>query len=288
MTPGNQTIDPLQQSDPRELYKFLQRVQPPGALYVTVDDLVLFKGWAPFTTVPIVVSMRVLTSSGEVIPYNYAISVGALNTTSTNRIITGVEGFILTASITAATGGRGQVFCQLSIERGRGTSDTTFGQVFLQGYPSLWDALTFPNGNIESSVSGYGLPAGLSLAAPIAGADFTFTIFGGLNWKIRALTIVLTASAAVANRFPVLQILNPASLVEIAIPPVAAITASQVVRLCWAPGLNNANLNNVQNMGFPNEYLSQQNCIIRLVTTGLDAADQYSVMIATIENYMGF
>jgi hypothetical protein len=249
-------------------------LNPPANLYVTVDDIILVRGWAGFSASTVQISLRILAPDGSIQTAFYPFTVVANGATPTLLRIANLEGFLLSASAQVLNTARGLVFLSMVLQRGVGSSDATFGQVLLQGYPDTFSILGYPQQPPQSSLDGRGFPGIEGGAGPIAGAEVSITVPAGQNWIFKSLCVPFTTSATVANRFPTLHIDlggNPG----VVIPVVAAITAGTAATLTWGATLNPLSTNNVQTMATPEELRLGPGTIIHTVTSGLQAADQY-------------
>ena len=261
-------------------------INPPTGVYIAVDDVILVKGWSLFAVNAVNISMRILAPDGSIQTSQYTINVAANGQTPTILRIPNLEGFLLSATATLALGGAYTVFVSILLQRGVGSSDITFGQLILQGYPDSIDSLGYPQTPTQISVGARGFAAFNGIGNPVAGADFSATVPSGQHWIFRSLSIILTTAVAVANRAPTLVIDiggNPMCVM----PAVAVIVAASVVQLTWCAGANPLNTNNVQSMGAPMEFRLGPTSRIRTVTSGLQAADQYSTVGLAVDIFVG-
>lgn len=261
------------------------RVGPPTSLYVTLDDVILFQGWAPLATTPVRLSMRLLTPEGVVVPSFYIINVAANGTTPTLKAITNLEGFVLSMSAEVATGLAGAVWVNVVIQRGTGTQDFTQGLNILQGYPSLTDTLSWPQAPPAKSIDGRGLANVVAIGNPGAGADYSFTVPAGVNWLLRSLRLQLVTSAAVASRFVTLRLDDGVGNIFADLPCGTAQTAGTTETYTWTNGSSVANVN-VANLGpLPTECRLPGAMRIRTNTANLQAGDQFSGLAMELETY---
>lgn len=71
------------------------------------------------------------------------------------------------------------------------------------------------------------------VAQPAAGADWSVTVPAGVLWELLAVRGLFTASAAVANRVPVLGF-GSEGVTAAQVPVAANITAGQAITVTWA------------------------------------------------------
>ena len=260
-------------------------IGPPSGLYVTVDDIILFRGWAAVAGGSVQVTLRMLAPNGEIVTVFQVVNVLVNGATATTFLLRNLEGFILSATAALPSVQRGQVFCSLMLQRGAGTGDASLGQVLFQGYPDTFDTLGYPQSVPGSSLDGRGAILLTAVGAPAAGVDWSYTVPFGAHQVIRSVTALFTASAAAANRFPVLVIDDGAGDIVAELPVTSVIIANQGMQLTWAPGLNPLNVNNVQTMGLNGEMRIRAGWRIRTLTAGIQAADQWSAIVVVVESF---
>lgn len=258
---------------------------PPAGHYVTVDDIILVRGWSISGAVTIQVALRMLAPNGEIIPVFQQLNILANGNTPTQLLIRNLEGFILSATVTATNVQRGVCFVALLVQRGAGSGDATLGHQFLAGYPSTFDVVGYPQSPARSSLHGRGALTVTAVGNPAAGADWSTILPTGQQQVIRSVAALFTPSAAVANRFPVLEIEDPVAHFVSYLPVVAAIPASTATFLTWAPGLNPISTNGVQTMGLPEEFRVAGSWTVKTLTAGIQAADQWSAIVLFTESF---
>lgn len=261
------------------------RLGPPSGLYVTLDDVILFQGWAPLATTPVRLSIRMLTPDGQVIPIFYTINVLAQGVTPTLKSITNLEGFLLSMSAEVASGLAGAVWVNVVIQRGTGSQDVTQGLNILQGYPSLTDTLSWPQAPPVKSIDARGLANVVAVANPAAGADFLIVVPAGVNWLVRSFRAQLVTAVAVANRQVELRMDDGAGHIfcDISMPAIQA--ASLTFLYTWSNGLTAQSTNNIEQNGLPTECRLPGGFRILTVTTALQAADQWSGGALQLETF---
>lgn len=288
MQPTQQYIEDLDPDkyDYNRLISFRRHaVGPPGSLYVTLDDVILFQGWAPLVTTQVRLSIRMLTPRGEVIPVFYLINVAASGTTQTLKAITNLEGYILSMSAEVATGLAGAVWVNVVIQRGQGSQDATQGMNLLQGYPSLTDTLSWPQAPPVKSIDGRALANVVVVAAPAAGVELSAVVPAGVNWLVRSLRYSLTTSAAVANRFSTVVFQDGIGNTFAQIPAGGTQAASLTFTYTLANGLPVSVQNNISTTGLPTECRMPGGWAIKTLTSAIQAADQYSAMVLELETF---
>lgn len=80
------------------------------------------------------------------------------------------------------------------------SSNLVSGVTLISGYVGGYKGLMWPQGPSEQVYSKPGYPEVISVVAPAAGSDFTYTCPNGMSLDIMAVTFKLTTSATVATR----------------------------------------------------------------------------------------
>lgn len=124
------------------------------------------------------------------------------------------------------------------------------------------------------------------LAAPAAGAEFSFRPNLGGGWLFHSLTFILTTDATVQTRVPTLQASN-GSDVYLQMVGSNGQVASTVNRYTAYPGASNGSQGGgIISFDFPSQGLwIPQGNTLSSVTVNLAAADQYSVIVAQVTEY---
>lgn len=285
-TYAHESMDP-DQGDYNALEHFRRhKVGPPASLYVTLDDVILFQGWAALASTPVRLSIRMLNPNGEVKPSFYIINVAANGVTATLKSITNLEGFILSMSAEVLTGLAGAVWVNVVIQRGVGTGDATQGLNLLQGYPSLTDTLSWPQAPPVKSIDNRGLANVVAVANPAAGADYSIIVPAGVNWLVRSIRFQLVTAVAAGNRFVELRVDDGAGNIFADISGGTVQAASLTFLYTFAAGLPVSANNNVFTNGLPAEMRLPGGFRIRTVTTAIQAADQFSGCALELETFI--
>jgi len=280
-----ESLEPGQDDYNKLEYFRRHKVGPPGALYVTLDDVILFQGWAPLANTTVRLSIRMLSPRGEIVPCFFSIVVAAAGVTPTLSKITNLEGFLLSMSAEVASGLAGAVWVNVVIQRGVGTSDVTQGLNLLQGYPSLTDTLSWPQPPPVKSIDNRGLANVVAVANPGAGADYAITVPAGVNWLLRSMRFQLVTAVAVANRFVVVLLQDNLGNTFAQIPAGPVQAASLTFQYTLANGLTVQSVNNVNITGLPLEARLPGGFQIKTSTAAIQAADQFSGMALELETF---
>jgi hypothetical protein len=292
MQPTNTTPEILRptQADYNVLEKFTRHgVLPPGLQYVTRDDIVVCNITQGVTARQVLISLRVLDPSGQVIPHLAQFTPIALTPVVNPVNITGVEGFVLSASVQCPSAQRGDCYVSIVIQRGQGTSDLTLGSVLLAGYVTGFSPLGYPQSQNEDSLNGRGLMRSILPGNPAAGADFQISVPSGAHWIFQAFRAKLTASATVATRVPRLELTDGSGNVFLLVPNnVNNVTASGSQTQDWGNTLYPAfdGTGNEIGMVMPSIRLAP-GWQIKTNTAAIQAGDQWTLGVLCVEQFIG-
>jgi hypothetical protein len=133
---------------------------------------------------------------------------------SSSQIFPVAEGWLTQVQIRSSSAGmlRGQTFAILEVIRGREGAVQSLGTL-LQGYVTTNWRLAWPGAALESSLSGRGKLRYIGGNNPAAGAEISESVPAGVRWLLKTFTFVLVASAAAANRSPILTIDDGATVI---------------------------------------------------------------------------
>jgi hypothetical protein len=270
------------------LVDFKQRhVQPPSVFYVTRDDNVVITMAAPIVATTVNLSVRFMSAQGEVLVWFEQYVVGPTAGTPVVKTITGAEGYLLSASVFTPGAPRGQCFVSLAVKRGGGSADVTMGDIFLQGYPGQVGGLAYPMTPIWSALDGRGRMRSIAIANPAAGADWTETVPAGVAWILRAATATLTTAVAVATRQVDLQVTDATPNLLLSSPGGTSEAASLADAYSWFNGGGSASVALSVTGGLPAEFRCPAGWIIKATTANIQAGDQWSKVVLTVEEFVG-
>lgn len=270
------------------LVDFKQRhVQPPSLYYVTRDDQLQLTVSAPSVQTTVYLSLRFMSAQGEVLPAFAPYVVPA--TAGTPKVITiqNAEGYLLSATVYTPNAPRGQAFVSLALKRGGGSADLTMGDLLLQGYPGAVGGISYPQTPIWSALDGRGLMRSIAVTSPAAGADWTQTVPAGVNWILRAVTAKLTTGVTVAARQASLQVTDATPRLLLDSPGGSTEAASLADVYSWFNGAAAVIEGGVVVGGLPAEFRCLPGWIIGSSTANIEAADQWSNIVLTVEEFTG-
>lgn len=268
----------------REVYFRRHRVQPPGMVYVTVDDLFVLKVFNPSVAANVNVSIRYLDAAGEVLPqFQQFQNIPASGTVHTFNF-RGSEGYVLSATISTPGASGGAVYVQLEVGRGAGSQDLTEGHLLIAGYPGSFAALGYPQTQPLPPNAGAGFTRSVTVTNPAAGADWSITVPTGASWTLNGVSALFTASAAVANRLPEIVLVSPGGTNLFVGTQNTFVTASQAIT--FMTGGNQVTLMPNANLAYVATNTSirlQAGAVIKSVTTGIQAGDQWSNIVLQVQ-----
>jgi hypothetical protein len=115
--------------------------------------------------------------------------------------------------------------------------------------------------------------------APAAGAQWQRVTDGRYFERVLAITFILTTSAAVANRFPVVQLVDHAGSVVTTVPAGGTVVASSTLNVNLAVGAPAYSFGAAGGTyGFLPDLLVPPGWSWQSATAGMDAGDAYSLV----------
>ncbi len=122
--------------------------------------------------------------------------------------------------------------------------------------------------------------------SPAAGAEWSVSVPGGVLWVVRAVKGRLTTSAVVANRRPDLKV-SDGSIDLFGIGALTNQAANFVDDWSWVAGYasNVGGFSPGDETNYFPEFPLYGGYIIRTVTRNIDAGDQWSAIVVTVDEY---
>lgn len=288
MNPTPATPLPPDVSSFKQLVDFLQwAVQPPALFYVTRDDVIQITVAAPTVNTTVQLSWRFMSPDGQVLPFFDTFVVTATAGTPFVKKYPNAEGYLLSMSVFTPSAPRGQAFVSVAIRRGGGSADVTTGDIFLQGYPGQVGGIAYPQSKIGSPLDGRGRMRVVTLSNPAAGADFTTTVPAGVTWILRGVTAILTTAVTVATRAAALQVTDATPHLLLDSPGGSTEAASLADTYSWFNGGGAILVGLVNVGGLPAEFRCPAGWIIGSKTANIQAGDQWSAVVITVEEFIG-
>lgn len=274
--PANPTGDDYN----REVYFRRHIVQPPGMVYVTVDDIFVLKVFNPTAAATVNVSIRYLTPQGDVLPQFQQFSNVAASSTVHTFNFRGSEGYVLSATISTPGAAAGAVYVQLEVGRGVGSQDITEGHLLIGGYPGSFAAIGYPQTQPLPPSAGAGTTRSITVSNPAAGANFSLTVPAGVAWVLNSVRATLVTSAVVASRSPDLQVKDGSGNIVMDAVSGVGEPASTTSVWVYGPGLATSTALKASNsVGIPSGLHLLAGWVIQMNTVNIDVGDQWSTIV---------
>lgn len=258
----------------------------PASFYVTGEDHLRLRTFGSVASVVVALEGRFLDAAGRVVAFGER-HVPASDRTQATTLHTLGEGWLLNAQLRASTGSprRGQLFAILEVVRGR-TGAVVPLATLLQGYVTDTSRLAWPGSAIRDSPEGPGVLRSITGTNPAAGAEVNETVPTNARWRLRSTLVSFVTSAVAGNRVPVLTI-NDGSADVVRAGLYTTIAASQTTIITWGSfgasyGPSATGVVTV----FPSDVWLQGGWIVKTVTAGLDAGDNYAAPQLLVEEWI--
>lgn len=266
--------------------RFLSKaVQPPSAVYVDTSDVLQVGAASSAKFEVVTINYRLLRADGELIKGQFLLNP-PLNRSIVIHQEPLAEGFLLSVSCKAAVAtSRGQTFVRVFL------TDPTLGggqpsYMLMADYVTTAMAPAHPNGRVLAPSEGPGFVYAVSPPAPVAGAEWVFTVPTNARWRPITGYAALNTSGAVSNRQPGLLISSGVTHVFVGWGQVnETATTANIIGYhstyntpaftpfsAWAP--------------LPADMILLGGYFLQSFTGGLDAADQYSDIAFSVEEWL--
>ena len=257
-----------------------------GGLYLTGEDNFRLRTFGSVAGLVLALEGRRVQDDGQVVPFAER-HVPSSNYLVKEDIFPIGAGLVTNVQLRATTGTplRGAVYALLEIIRGRDGAVQPLATL-LQGYVTANARLAWPGAPIDSSINGAGRVRLITGTNPAPGVEIVETVPAGARWKLRSFRFVLVASAAAANRRPVLTIDDGAAILwetSSAVDQVASQTATYAAGV-GVPFFTYGT--RAYHLPLPGEFWLPAGARIRTVTALLDAGDDYAAPIYEVEEFI--
>lgn len=290
-------------------------IDPPGALYIQRDDVLVVSGTSQISNEVATISGRLLlpfaqaagqpdappavgVSGGPIVGPGYIqpFQVNANIPTSLNAgsvLIAQTEGYLLSLSVTCLQAlRRGDTFVRVYLNRGplQFFQPNAFA-LLLADYVTKTAPIGWPGGRIASPTDGMGRDSFYSIANPAAGADFSITLAVPGRSKVQNLKATLTTSATAGNRFPsfILNENNGVISNSYTVQDPTAVPASTTITYSLSTGVNvirGGGAPIFATLPLPSDWRLTFQPTISSSTQGLLAGDQWSTIRANVEEWL--
>lgn len=265
----------------------LKDIAPPSNVYIGREEKIFVTSFNSAAGFSVEVHGRILLPNGIVVP------IQTIHTPNTDRsskttILDPAEGFLLNVFVKASAGSakRGQCFVIIGLGRGDGAARTDH-QVLIQGYVGNSVNLGWPGGNFVQPGEGPGFIRTYIGTQPAAGAEINETVPTGALWRFISIRNNLVTAVAVANRqVHVVFSQDTSGLARISSP------VNQAASLGWVYDTH-IGVQFYTPIDATEVYMPlPANLIVHAAgthttqTTNIQAADQWSAPVITIEEWI--
>lgn len=257
---------------------------PPGA-YIGVDDQLQVTTFANTAGYSLTINLRILLPSGIILPMVLSTQPTSNRAAFTQRFQL-AEGYLLSLTATASAGVSLQQYLYAVV----GIARAPFGtqsqyDVLVSDYVGALNPISYPQSALRRSTDGAGVVVSFNQAAPAAGADLVVTVPTGARWRLQTFRATLTAAVAVSNRLVHIVTDDGANILMDSpsnFTQVASIVNTYSA-FDSAPYLN-VPFDLTTLLPLASNQMLRQGSRIRTLTTGIQAADQWSAaQIGVIE-----
>jgi len=259
---------------------------PPAGVQVSPDDLLLVQLRNSLAGVVVQVRWRLRAPNGEVLTGAFQVTPASDRSLVSVVKAAGVghlESVVVV--VVSGTPTRGQLLASLHLIGLPATAVNT-RRYLGQRYLTSQAALMWPGGIQEAGVSGQGVLYGAVSATPAAGAGWTLTVPASARWRIRGGGAGLTTSAAAGNRTPWLQVLVGGNSMAVYVSggTVGPSGAGNIEYL--STYLAQANAGNQITVYYSPDLIVPAGGVVREITLGMDAADQWTAVTLLVEEWL--
>ncbi len=294
-------------------FKF-NHVDPPAALYIQRDDVLLFEGTTSLAGDTITIATRILEPFAQTpgqpsdaaarkvagLPtvgpgyIQTSLDVLQLPTTGSTFFLTKqlLEGYLLSVTVISSSATWiGQTFCRVRLNRGLipalpGNAFSTL----VSGYVNRFQPIGWPGGQYLRAVDGPGFLQTYAPGNPAAGADIAFSSTAAGRARLQTFTATLTTSAVAGNRFPSFALaFSSVPGVQFQVQDTVAVPASTTITYSIAPGGTNVRGGGAPifaTLPVPSPFIGRSGVTVTSSTQGILAGDQWSAIRATLEEWL--
>jgi hypothetical protein len=273
-----QPAEDFKLATPTQLTKFrFCDVPPAPGLYIDVNDQLHVAIAGNSATDPAIVNVRILGTNGKITPLKFVVNGGAGRTFNVNRFQL-VEGYLQSVTIVsngAESSGK-LIYAVAALVRAPFGAKEQY-HTLCAGYVYLELGMSWPNAPAQRMGEGAGAIRSTTGTVPGAGVDITETVPAGARWRLISIRATLTTAVAVANRLVSIVLDDGANIY--ADSPSNFTQAASIVNTYNAFDscpYQNVPFNLRTNQPLPSNVLMMPGHRIRTVTTGIQAADQWT------------
>ena len=261
-------------------------VLPPAAYYVGLDDQMVLEVFTDHTNSVYQMVVRVLNPQGTLQVETVTLNNFQSGYQSLLGQLTGMEGYILSACVSAPGVDPGEAYCRVRLMRAPALVTGVTSGLLMAGYVSDKYPLAYPGSPLHYPLEGPGKLRTV-MASPAAGAEWVISAPAGMRWQLQSGQWVLTTSAATGARTVGVQLKDAAfdNLGFVVAPTSQA--PSDVANYGLFPGPPSQGQAFLINLGFYQPLLIPVGGQMFSVTQNLQPGDQYSQVIFQIQEWVG-
>lgn len=261
-------------------------VLPPSAYYVTADDQIVIASITDMPGIDMFITLRFLTPGGDVKISAYHFPVTVVGSFANAGVISGVEGYIIGATVAALYPGLGRCYGQLKVVTGSVPAGSPATAILLQGYTSESAFMCYPPVLIQPMYTGPGFFSTIT-QSPAVGANFSFTVPNAARWRVESVEADYVTDATAGTRLPVLALRDVSNNRIADIPAVAPVNPGSHIAISWARGFPFASAGAYTTAPLPQDLtLTAGSQILGLLAAG-GPADQWQNVSVTKEEWVG-
>lgn len=260
-------------------------VPPPMAVYLSPQDQIKVTSYTDLVQGSQDVSIRLLLPDGQLKLIKNTQLFLPVGSAGMVYLLPPVEGYLLGLEVLTNAQPPRRCWTVVDLVNGLQSGTTLAGMRLCSGYSTGTVAVCYPYSTNPDSVDGQG--ALLSVTTTVgAGLDWALGPVNSVRWKIRMVNAVLNAGAAVASRTPLFYLRDASGNYMGAWNTGAAVTAGQLMRITTGPTFQNGIFGSIQTAAMPPDLILEIGWTLGVLTAGLQPADQWSGIRATVEQWV--
>jgi len=261
-------------------------VLPPSSYYVAVDDQLVFEVDTDYAPGSFDLVVRLLNPEGVIIFETRSLTNSLASYQQKTLTMTGVEGYVLSACITASGVPAGRAFAKVTLMRSPYTTSGSTTALLAGGYVSDKLPLSYPTMQPRGPLEGPGnLVTKTTTVAP--GVNWSIVCPAGVRWRINSILFRFTSSNAGTPRLVVIVGWDGAGNEIAVVPP----SASQPINTYWdyhcGPGMATLQTSNLATISLPSAFIVENGGRLETFTYNLDPGDKYEQVAAQVEEWVG-
>jgi len=281
---------------------FISQTQPPqitwgtqgepavsmAGLWITPDDSLVLTVWNSNPLLnTVTVQYRVLKPDGTLVVESFALNNLTANRVANSISVAQLEGMLVGVVVGPPTVAlsRGQTFVNVSVFRGT-TQNPVWTETLVADYLTSGFYPAWPYGRVQSATEERGYIYTAVSPVPVVGVPPVLALPAGARWRLMSVSFTYNAIGGAASRQVILQIaMNGGDVYQCAASSVQAPGTNATYTFAAGFPLVNAIAGNLLGP-LPNELILAGNTAIELTVLNLQAGDNFSVMVAAVEEWL--